>query len=79
MISQLTRYADSSMPGIQDFDVNHQYIDIGNLKIHIAEAGEGEPLIMLHGWPQNWYMWRKQMKYFSNQYHVAHSFAINHG
>lgn len=70
MISQLTRVADPSNPVVQGLDVNHRYIDIGSLKIHIAEAGEGEPLIMLHGWPQNWFMWRKQMKYFSNQYHV---------
>ena len=26
---------------------------------HFAEAGEGEPVLLLHGWPQHWYAWRK--------------------
>jgi pimeloyl-ACP methyl ester carboxylesterase len=26
--------------------------------MHVAEAGEGEPIVLLHGWPQHWYMWR---------------------
>lgn len=70
MNSQLTKPFDPTMPIVEGLEISHRYIDIGNLKIHIAEAGEGEPLVMLHGWPQNWYMWRAQMKYFSSQYHV---------
>lgn len=70
MTSQLTIGVDSTMPTINGVEIQHRFIDIGNLKVHIAEAGEGEPLLMLHGWPQNWYMWREQMKYFVNQYHV---------
>jgi pimeloyl-ACP methyl ester carboxylesterase len=26
--------------------------------MHVAEAGEGEPIVMPHGWPQHWYLWR---------------------
>jgi pimeloyl-ACP methyl ester carboxylesterase len=26
--------------------------------MHVAEAGRGEPIVMLHGWPQHWYLWR---------------------
>jgi pimeloyl-ACP methyl ester carboxylesterase len=28
--------------------------------MHVAEAGdpEGEPIVLLHGWPQHWYLWR---------------------
>ena len=26
--------------------------------MHVAEAGEGDPLVLLHGWPQHWYLWR---------------------
>jgi pimeloyl-ACP methyl ester carboxylesterase len=26
--------------------------------MHVAEAGEGDPIVMLHGWPQHWYLWR---------------------
>jgi pimeloyl-ACP methyl ester carboxylesterase len=27
--------------------------------MHLAEAGEGPPLVLLHGWPQHWWIWRK--------------------
>jgi pimeloyl-ACP methyl ester carboxylesterase len=70
MTSQLTISADPSMPTIDGLIIQHRYIDIGNLKVHIAEVGKGEPVLMLHGWPQHWYMWREQMKYFAHQYHV---------
>ncbi len=38
--------------------VGHRYVDAGGLRVHVAEAGEGEPVLLLHGWPQNWLMWR---------------------
>jgi pimeloyl-ACP methyl ester carboxylesterase len=39
--------------------VRHRFVDAGGLRMHVAEAGEGEPLVLLHGWPQHWYVWRK--------------------
>lgn len=41
------------VPGVQ-----HRYVDAGGLRMHVAEAGEGEPVLALHGWPQHWYLWR---------------------
>jgi pimeloyl-ACP methyl ester carboxylesterase len=38
--------------------------------MHVAEAGEGEPLVMLHGWPQHWYEWRHQIPELSKHYRV---------
>jgi pimeloyl-ACP methyl ester carboxylesterase len=38
--------------------VRHRFVDVGGLPMHVAEAGEGEPLLLLHGWPQHWYVWR---------------------
>jgi pimeloyl-ACP methyl ester carboxylesterase len=39
--------------------VRHRHIDAGGLRMHVAEAGEeGDPLLLLHGWPQHWYLWR---------------------
>jgi pimeloyl-ACP methyl ester carboxylesterase len=43
--------------------VEHRFVDLdardGPLRIHLAEAGAGEPLLLLHGWPQHWYCWRR--------------------
>jgi pimeloyl-ACP methyl ester carboxylesterase len=41
--------------------VEHRFVDANGLRIHIAEAnpnGSAEPpVLLLHGWPQHWYMW----------------------
>ena len=49
--------ADRPIPELEG--VQHRYVDAGGLRTHVAEAGEGPPLVMLHGWPQNWWMWRE--------------------
>lgn len=61
---------DNTFPVIESTPVTHRYIDIGEIKVHVAEAGEGEPLLMLHGWPQHWYMWKKQISFFAKHYKV---------
>jgi pimeloyl-ACP methyl ester carboxylesterase len=38
--------------------VEHRYVDAGELRMHVAEAGAGAPVLALHGWPQHWYLWR---------------------
>lgn len=38
--------------------VSHRYLEVRGVRLHLAEAGEGEPVLLLHGWPQNWWMWR---------------------
>jgi pimeloyl-ACP methyl ester carboxylesterase len=39
--------------------VTHREVRAGGLTWHVAEAGAGPPLVLLHGWPQHWWMWRK--------------------
>jgi pimeloyl-ACP methyl ester carboxylesterase len=39
--------------------VSHRFVSAGGLRMHVAEAGEGPPLLLLHGWPQHWWMWRR--------------------
>jgi pimeloyl-ACP methyl ester carboxylesterase len=38
--------------------VRHRFVEAGRLRMHVAEAGDGEPIVLLHGWPQHWYLWR---------------------
>jgi pimeloyl-ACP methyl ester carboxylesterase len=61
---------DRPFPPIEGAEVTHRFIDIGGLTVHVAEAGRGEPLVMLHGWPQNWWMWRKQIPLFARHFRV---------
>ena len=43
--------------------VEHRFIDANGLRIHLAEAGPTDsteaPILLLHGWPEHWYMWRR--------------------
>ena len=38
--------------------VEHRFVDAGGVRLHVAEAGQGRPLLLVHGWPQHWYEWR---------------------
>jgi pimeloyl-ACP methyl ester carboxylesterase len=39
--------------------VEHRFVDAGGLRTHVALAGEGPPVLLMHGWPQHWYLWRE--------------------
>lgn len=45
---------------VEGVEVEHRYIDAGGLRTHVALAGpeDGEPVVMVHGWPQHWWIWR---------------------
>lgn len=52
--------------------VDHQYITAGGLRTHVALAGpqDAPPLLLLHGWPQHWYLWRNVIPAVSDRYRV---------
>jgi pimeloyl-ACP methyl ester carboxylesterase len=33
-------------------------VEVGDLRLHYVEAGEGDPVLLLHGWPTSSYLWR---------------------
>jgi pimeloyl-ACP methyl ester carboxylesterase len=39
--------------------VVHRRVSVGGVALHVAEAGAGPPLLLLHGWPQHWWSWRR--------------------
>ncbi|HEX4806805.1 MAG TPA: alpha/beta hydrolase [Conexibacter sp.] len=40
--------------------VSHRDVHVRGVRFHVAEAGpaDGPPVVLLHGWPQHWFMWR---------------------
>ena len=56
------------MPQVEG--VTHSFVAVGDLNFHIAEAGEGEPVLLLHGWPQHWYCWRLVMPQLAERHRV---------
>src|SRR5260221_1779971 len=48
--------------------VTHGYADSNGVKIHYATVGSGPLIVMIHGFPDYWYTWRKQMEGLSDKY-----------
>ena len=38
--------------------------------MHVAEAGAGEPIVLLHGWPEHWWEWRRLIPSLSEGYRL---------
>jgi pimeloyl-ACP methyl ester carboxylesterase len=47
------------IPGAQHRFAEIETADAGRLRVHYAEAGDGPPLVLLHGWPQHFWCWRR--------------------
>ena len=41
--------------------VTHSYADVNGVRLHYAEAGSGPLVVLLHGFPEFWYAWRRQI------------------
>src|SRR5947209_404142 len=37
------------------------YADLTEARLHYVEAGDGPPVVLLHGFPEFWYSWRHQI------------------
>ncbi|MBH8555203.1 alpha/beta hydrolase [Nostocaceae cyanobacterium CENA357] len=41
--------------------VTHRFVETNNIKMHIAEQGQGPLVVLCHGFPECWYSWRYQL------------------
>jgi pimeloyl-ACP methyl ester carboxylesterase len=56
----------------REFAIRHGFADAGDVRLHYAECGAGDDLvILLHGFPECWYSWRHQLPVLGRQYHVV--------
>ncbi|MET0624198.1 MAG: alpha/beta hydrolase [Pyrinomonadaceae bacterium] len=62
----------SDETGGQQLPIRHGYAQVGDVRLHYAECGEGERLVvLLHGFPECWYSWRKQLPVLGERYRVV--------
>jgi pimeloyl-ACP methyl ester carboxylesterase len=58
---------------VNGFEWNHQYLDANGINIHYVRHGEGLPLVLLHGWPEFWLTWRKNILPLAESFDVVAS------
>ncbi|MEU7811956.1 alpha/beta hydrolase [Pseudonocardia sp. NPDC049154] len=51
-------------------DIVHGKADVNGTRLHYVTAGTGEPLLLLHGFPQTWYEWREVIPRLAEHYRV---------
>ena len=42
-----------------DLPITHHTVGINGIRMHYVTAGSGEPVVLVHGFPETWYAWRK--------------------
>ncbi|MDH3660432.1 MAG: alpha/beta hydrolase [Alphaproteobacteria bacterium] len=50
--------------------IQHQHITAGGVRLHVAETGDGPPLILLHGWPEFWATWEPVMARLADRFRL---------
>jgi pimeloyl-ACP methyl ester carboxylesterase len=57
-------------PASPSLDLSHHYADLGDVQLHYVAAGVGPVVVLLHGWPQSWYVWRYVLPELAKTYRV---------
>jgi pimeloyl-ACP methyl ester carboxylesterase len=48
--------------------IKHSTVSINGADIHVARAGRGRPLLLLHGWPEFWLTWEPVMTRLADRF-----------
>jgi epoxide hydrolase 4 len=51
--------------------LQHAYADVNGVRLHYVSAGQGSLILFLHGFPEFWYAWRKQLEEFGRDYRAV--------
>jgi pimeloyl-ACP methyl ester carboxylesterase len=66
LAANLASAAESPMDTLE-----HGFADSNGVKIHYVSAGSGPLVVMVHGFPDFWYSWRKQIPALADAYRVV--------
>ena len=50
--------------------LTHHTAELGDVRLHYVTCGQGPAVVLLHGWPQTWWEWRRIMPALSQRYTV---------
>jgi pimeloyl-ACP methyl ester carboxylesterase len=50
--------------------LQHHHADLNGIRMHYVTYGAGEPILFLHGFPEYWGVWKKQLEELGGDYRV---------
>jgi pimeloyl-ACP methyl ester carboxylesterase len=56
---------------IDNVTFSHHMATVNGIQLHYVMGGKGEPVVLLHGYPQSWYEWRHVMPALAKNYTVV--------
>src|SRR5262245_15456706 len=55
---------------IDNMTFSHHTASVNGIQLHYVMGGKGDPVVLLHGWPETWYEWHKIMPALAKNYTV---------
>jgi pimeloyl-ACP methyl ester carboxylesterase len=55
---------------IDNVTFSHRMASVNGIQMHYVIGGQGDPIVLLHGWPETWYAWRHVMPALAQNYTV---------
>ncbi len=49
---------------------SHHFASVNGIQLHYVIGGHGDPIVLLHGWPETWYAWHAVMPTLAKNYTV---------
>jgi pimeloyl-ACP methyl ester carboxylesterase len=49
----------------------HRWVSVRGVQLHVAEFGQGPPVLLIHGLLQHWYAWRKLVPLLSGDHRLV--------
>jgi len=51
--------------------LEHQFADVNGIRLHYVTAGRGPLIVFVHGFPEFWYEWRRQLVEFGRDHQAV--------
>jgi pimeloyl-ACP methyl ester carboxylesterase len=55
---------------IDNVTFSHHMATVNGIQLHYVIGGHGDPIVLLHGWPETWHAWHKVMPALAKNYTV---------
>src|SRR5262249_16020860 len=62
--------AQSPKPALPPSNFKSEMANVNGVNIHYVIGGQGEPLVLIHGFGQNWFMWNRILPELSKHFTI---------